>query len=789
VGAPNAGAGELAAGLVADGGEAGVAQVRPVRRHDGVGAGVREAARAHARGPLHPQRVAGLERRAQHVDAVAEPLVGEREHRRAVERDRARGHRRVRGDVDGVDGHARAVHQPVAAAQRRRAAPGLELGAQAHAVELRLGGPRVARVAALVVRAERVALRRRAVVVEDVGVVERERAQREHERRRAGRGAGRARREAAARRPEARARVVLAPAHPEEGGADQQQRRPRGPVELEHEPRPHGPAEAVHVRVRPARVAGEDEQRVPDARRPGRAEGERVDAEHGEVRDVLVGDGHVQGDGDPDEQQEVGEVHAEEEAQVQPRLERAVAHAQLHGHRGGHHDDLQGHDGEREAAGAPEQVHPVGHRRGAGDLAQAGLAVAPHQLARVVGDEQHRHQRRPHPRVADGRRHVGGRGHQRVAEERHQRGAGGDHDPEEGEHHEPAAAPHDHPPRLARDGGDLPRVRARAEGAGTVPRGGRRLGRARRRRFRGRQPRLGARASAGGRVVREPEAVVRQGDHAPRDRQPERAVPQPARREPGDAGPLGVRGPPLAHLLERGDPERVEQPGERPVAERPGEQQRAQERRDGEHGHRRPRGHGAPGGRRRGERERRRHDGVRQRDAGPGGEVRAGPQGPEHAGGGAGAEQAEQDPERHRGGRERGEHERREEAAAEVRRLPHGGRVLERRHARHHVAGRRLPRAHRGGQEREGAAEAGDHRQHEGRVHRRAAAGGARDLLGRGQVDHRRQREHEQPRGGAPRLVPQLVADGLAELRRRHVATARAGAGASPAPCPASVQK
>ena len=158
---------------------------------------------------------------------------------------------------------------------------------QAHSVEPGLRHLFVPTVAALVFRAPRDALARRVKLVQDVRVVERERAQPEHEHRCDGRRAECARREAAPRRPQSCRDDVLATAHPEQRSADQQQRRPRGPVELQYEPRPDGPAEAEHVGVRPPGIGPEDEERVLDAEARGE-HGEAVDEEHEHVSDVLV---------------------------------------------------------------------------------------------------------------------------------------------------------------------------------------------------------------------------------------------------------------------------------------------------------------------------------------------------------------------------------------------------------------------------------------------------------------------------------------------------------------------
>jgi hypothetical protein len=370
-----------------------------------------------------------------------------------------------------------------------------------------------------------------------------------------------------------------------------------------------------------------------------REEDEAVGEEHREVPEVLVRDHHVNDDRERHQEQVVGEVHAQEEARVQPGLDGAVAHAQLRGHRRHHQHRLEGGHGERQAAGAPQDVRPLGHGRRAGDLPEARLAVAPHQLPGVEEDEQQRHHGERREGVRDGVRQERGRWRDRQAIRRHL--AGSHHHDEHGrqEHGGPAPAEHDHTPGLAREGGELPHVRARAEAARPPRRAWGRRARGPRRAGRGVGGRLHARRAARpppcGHVVLEPEPVVSKREDGRAGAQPERAVAKVARREPGDLGPLRAGGPRLADLPQGRKAQRIEQRGEPPLAGPDRQEHDAEQRPGDEQRGRHPACHRAPREGGQGERQARRDDGVGQSRAEPGGRVAGGAQGAENLGSGA----------------------------------------------------------------------------------------------------------------------------------------------------------
>jgi hypothetical protein len=101
----------------------------------------------------------------------------------------------------------------------------------------------------------------------------------------------------------------------------------------------------------------------------------------------------VHGHREGGEQHVVDELDPEQELQVDADLEARVALERLEEHAPGHEGRLERHEHRHEREEASEQRDAVGDRRDGGDVAQADLALAPHEVSGEDGDEE-RHDRR-----------------------------------------------------------------------------------------------------------------------------------------------------------------------------------------------------------------------------------------------------------------------------------------------------------------------------------------------------------------------------------------------------------
>ena len=131
---------------------------------------------------------------------------------------------------------------------------------------------------------------------------------------------------------------------------------------------------------------------VPDSHQ--RAKGhEQVGHDDDEMPDVLVVHQHVDDKGEQGEEDVVRQLESKKNAPVQGELEIVVALQHLDEQPCPHHQRLHRDERQAQSHELAECGHPIRDRRGVGNLVQARLSLAPHQLAGKKDDEQRNHQR------------------------------------------------------------------------------------------------------------------------------------------------------------------------------------------------------------------------------------------------------------------------------------------------------------------------------------------------------------------------------------------------------------
>ena len=171
---------------------------------EGIGSVVAEAMRRDMHLEAEMQRVAGLERLLQRINAVAEVVIHEHGRRGPVDGYSSGFDPRDGGHMDGVDRRGTGVRQDVGATDLRLPPIGINLDAKVGAREGWLRDARILSVAPLVLGAPLRLLGRGTVPIERVGVVEDETAQGDDKRHRRRGHAGRRTRETTARHLEPR---------------------------------------------------------------------------------------------------------------------------------------------------------------------------------------------------------------------------------------------------------------------------------------------------------------------------------------------------------------------------------------------------------------------------------------------------------------------------------------------------------------------------------------------------------------------------------------------------------
>ncbi len=285
-----------------------------------------------------------------------------------------------------VDALRGLVAQPVLPADADARLLGVQVGAELHPHHARLGDPVVALVRLLVPRLPRLPLAGGGVLVDHVGVVEDEAAQPGHQRPRDHGGGERRTAEAEPGQPGAPGHPRLLAAHPEQVGEHRQEHGPRGPVRLEPAEGLHEGPEAVHVGVG---AAGAGVEAVEVVLQP---EGVHHPAEHHvqdhqEVAHVLVVHQGVHQHHEHAEEEEPHQLDAEERPEVEPDLEVVVPLGRLR-HDPRHQDhSLEDGDHQRQRGELPGEGDPVGDGGGVVHLVEAHVALLPHHLPRVEGDD------------------------------------------------------------------------------------------------------------------------------------------------------------------------------------------------------------------------------------------------------------------------------------------------------------------------------------------------------------------------------------------------------------------
>jgi hypothetical protein len=295
-----------------------------------------------------------------------------------------------------IDCHCAPIHESVAAVDRRRSPVGMDLDAQIRTNTHGLRNALVLPVTPLIVGAALYQFIVRAVLVEHIGVVEDEAAEREDERHRHRRGARGPAGEAEPRHVYPTPKSGLPATHPKQCPRHPQQQRPRRPIELEHEPRTNGPAEAAHVREGPRRAGAIHEQLVLDADHGGEDD-EEIHHQCDQHRHMLLVHQRVHQEDEHGKQQVLRELEPEKDLEVQADLEVVVAHERLgeHASRGEAHHESGEYQAESEKLA--EEEDPFRNRRSVDVLAEPRIAFPPDQLAGEVHDEE----RYDHPVVSE----------------------------------------------------------------------------------------------------------------------------------------------------------------------------------------------------------------------------------------------------------------------------------------------------------------------------------------------------------------------------------------------------
>ena len=288
------------------------------------------------------------------------------------------------------DRHAAAVEQGVAAGGHGARLARVELHVQGHGRDARQRQALQWQQGLLGGGQQRVARRRRLVVVQPVGVVQDPgAAAHPGQGRRAGHDTGRPAQAARSDAPTGPPGYRRATPPQGEGGHHEQQAKGR-PVGLEPGRANPEAAGAVHVRQWHRRAAGKAVQVVLETGGAKRHAGHQLQ-QHQRPAQGLVRRQHLHEHRQHGQLQRRHQRRQPEPGQVVQRLQGRPALGQLHRHAGEHGHRAGGREHERDGRDLGQQMHPVGRRSGVDNLVQPAFTVAPDQLAAVVDRDDDRH--------------------------------------------------------------------------------------------------------------------------------------------------------------------------------------------------------------------------------------------------------------------------------------------------------------------------------------------------------------------------------------------------------------